>query len=392
MSSHRSPAQALLLTATALMLCSAVWFSGTAVAPRLAQEWGLSPAHGAWLTLSVQLGFIVGTFSYAVLSLPDVFNPRWVFFWSALAGCLANALFAWSADGLGLGLVLRFLTGFTLAGIYPVSMKMIATWFNRRLGWQLGLLIGALTLGKSLSYLVQALALDISWRAVVATSSVCSLVGGALVLLLLTDGPYLSKRAPFDPAAMGRAFAVPNFRFAAYGYFGHMWELYAFWALCYYYISQRLDSETSTGQRQLLVFLTFGAGALGCLLAGWLSRRYGEKTVALAALSASGALCAASGVLFYLPTILFIGVLFVWGGVVIADSGQFSALAARYCPPEYTGTALTVQNGIGFSVTLFSIQLVSCFGGEFGWQWAFCLLTIGPLVGIYYTRKIEERA
>jgi MFS family permease len=378
----RAARRALALTSLAILLASATWFTGTAAVPALRQTWSLSEAQAAWLTMAVQGGFITGTFLYAVLNLSDVFNARQVFCASAVLGALFNAGFAFAAEGLPVALVLRFLTGLTLAGVYPVAMKIVASWFSAGLGWRLGVLVGALTLGTSTPYLLRALGAGVDWRVMTGGASLAAVAGGALVLGAVSDGPRLPARAPFDPHALVRVFGPADFRLNAFGYFGHMWELYAFWSLLPFYLASRWRPAPGAFDGVALVaFLTVGIGGLGCVLGGWISRRVGERRVALACLVASACCCALSPLAFRLPVPALVAFLLFWGVVVVADSPQFSALAARYCPPAYTGTAFTVQNGVGFAITLFSIQLLPLVASRVGWRWTFLSLLPGPVLG-----------
>jgi MFS family permease len=381
--------RALAVVSAGVLLASATWFSGTAVVPALGLEWGLGPARKAWMTVAVQLGFIAGTFLYAVLNLADVFNARGVFFVSSLLGAAANAGFAWLSAGLPSALVFRFLTGLTLAGVYPVGMKIVASWFRTGLGWRLGVMVGALNVGTASPYLVQAVGAGLQWRLLASVGSVSAIAGGLLVLLAISDGPYLPARARFDPQVMLRVFRHAPYRFTAFGYFGHMWELYAFWSLVTFYLAARVEGQAVAVDRlALIAFAVVGIGGLGCVIGGWISRSVGERRVALAALMASGSFCALSGLAFRLPLAILIAYLLGWGLTVVADSPQFSALAARHCPPEYVGTALTVQNGIGFAITVVSIQLTPWIAAALGWRWAFTYLTLGPFAGAWFMLRL----
>jgi MFS family permease len=389
-----TPNRALLAVSSAVLLAGSTWFSGTAAIPTLRAAWGLSDAQSAWLTIAVQAGFITGTFLYAVLNLADVFNARRVFFVSALLGGVFNAGFAWLSGGLTAAVAFRFLTGVTLAGVYPVGMKIVASWFRTGLGWRLGVLVGALVLGTASPYLIQAVGGGMDWRVLASAGSVLALVGGAIVVAALPDGPHLRDRAPFDARAAARVFESPAFRYTAFGYFGHMWELYALWALVAFYLRDRFVGADAAWSAAipLVAFATVGVGALGCVGGGWASRRVGERQVALVSLVVSGALCALSGFAHALPPAALVAYLLVWGVFVVSDSPQFSALAARYCPPEYTATALTIQNGIGFAVTVVSIQLLPWVAQRIGWRWAFVVLAVGPLLGAHCMRRLGRIA
>jgi MFS family permease len=379
----QSPNRALGLISFSVLLATSTWFSGTAATPVLRELWTLTDVQCSWLTVSVQLGFILGTFLYALFNLPDLFPTRIVFFASAGLAALFNSGFALLSTDLNTSLAFRFLTGIALAGVYPVGMKLVAQWFRSGLGWRLGILLAALTLGTASPYLMFALGAAPGWRLLLLTASGLSLLGGCVVLFFVPQGPYLREAAVFEPRMALRIFFYREFRLQAFGYFGHMWELYAFWSLAAMYLTASFRrSGSSLGEYvPLLTFFVIAAGSAGCILGGWISRRAGERKVALVSLVVSGSLCGMSWWIFdQSAPIVAAGILF-WGIFVIADSPQFSALAARHCPPRYTGTALTIQNGIGFGITVLSIQLTAGLGQTLGWKWAFISLAVGPLLG-----------
>jgi len=392
MNSQKDSNKALARVSVAVLLASSTWFSGTAATPVLRRIWSLTEIQCSWLTVSVQLGFIGGTFLYAFFNLSDIFKTRKVFFISAALGAAWNSAFALLSVDFNLALVFRFLTGVTLAGVYPVGMKIIAQWFRSKLGWRLGIMVGALTLGTAFPYLIMALGSNIDWRWLMLTASVLSLLGGIIILFGLSDGPHLKESAAFNPRMIFQIFRHRRFRFQAFGYFGHMWELYAFWSLVATFLAASFVRSSSAWQNAtpLLSFLVIGIGTLGCILGGWISRSVGEKKVATLSLVLSGSLCLTSWLLFELPPMFLAITVLIWGLVVISDSPQFSALAAQYCPPDYTGTALTIQNGIGFGITVVSIQLTAWIAQSFGWRWAFVFLAIGPIFGIISLKKLRS--
>jgi len=380
----KPPNRALMIVSISVFLGSSTWFSGTAATPVLRKLWTLNDFQCAWLTVSVQLGFIVGTILFALFNLSDLFNTRKVFFFSALMGAIFNALFAGISQGLGMAVLFRFLTGLTLAGVYPVGMKIIAQWFHTGLGLRLSVLVGALTLGTACPYLIFAFGADFNWRYLMYLASFFSLLGGLIVLLSMSDGPNLKDAPRFDIKMVFKIFTYRKFRLQAFGYFGHMWELYAFWSLVGLYISASFAGQVSFPEKNLYLisFLAIAIGAFGCILGGWISRISGEKAAALISLLVSGSFCLFSGILYELPAWALVPLILVWGMFVIADSPQFSALAVNYCPPQYVGTALTIQNGLGFGITVVSIQLIAWLAGYVGWNIAFMFLAIGPLAGI----------
>ena len=299
--------------------------------------------------------------------------------------------FAWVSEGLASALIFRFATGVSLAGVYPVGMKLIAGWFREGLGWRLGVMVACLTLGTAFPYGVAALGLSLDWRATASVASLAATLGAALVWLGCEEGPHLRARAKLDLRMMGAVFRHPPFRHTAFGYFGHMWELYALWSLTGFWLDARLGETPWIDRVPLLAFVTVAIGALGCVGGGLISRRVGERKVALVALIGSAAACVLSGLAYSLPPPLLLVFLLVWGLLVVADSPQFSALAARHAPSQYTGTALTVQNGIGFLVTTFSIQLVPWLADQIGWRFALSVLALGPVLGAWFTSRVPRK-
>jgi MFS family permease len=383
--------KALFLVSGAILLAASVWFTGTAAAAVLKVRWRLTEVEASGLTIAVQAGFIVGTLLYAVLNVADIFRTRTVFFASSLGAALFNAGFALFSNGLALAVVLRFLTGITLAGVYPVAMKIVAQWFNEKIGWRLGVMLGAMTFGTAIPHFLLSIGATLDWRALALIASGLCVTGGAVVLFVLTDGPYLKETPRFDPRVAFRIFKHRPFRLQAVGYFGHMWELYAFWALLGSFLAAGPAAGASVAPDRipLVVFLVIAVGVPGCILGGWISRATGEKAVALVSLAASGLFCALSPFRFGLPASALGPLLVVWGFFVVSDSPQFSALATRTCPPEYTGTALTIQNGVGFAITVVSIPFIAWISKHVGWRWAFAFLTVGPLLGAWSLSRLK---
>jgi MFS family permease len=382
--------RALVLIGGAELLAMSLWFSGSAVAPALRSEWGLSESGGAWLTLSVQLGFVAGTLVSALGNLPDVFSSRRLFAVSALLGALANAGVA-VARGPALGLALRFATGFFLAGVYPPGMKIMASWFRRGRGLALGILVGGISLGKGFPYLVNAVG-SASWRVNVLAVSVLAVVGGALVLAFVEDGPFAAPAARFDVAQVAKVFRNRGVRLADFGYFGHMWELYAMWTWFPVFARESFAARglARPALAEMIAFLVIGAGFVGCVLAGLAADRIGRTAVTSAAMAVSGACCLLIGLLFGGSPWLLLAVAVVWGASIVADSAQFSACVTELSDPPYVGTALTVQTCVGFLLTMASIELVPRLVSAVGWRWAFVALAPGPFLGILAMQRLRR--
>ena len=366
----------------AQLLGMTLWFSATAVAPLLIDEFDISDARAPWLTMAVQAGFVAGTLFSAVANLADVFNSRTLMFAGALAGATANAAVL-VAPGAVTVIALRFLTGAALAFVYPPAMKIAAGWFRDGRGLALGILIGALTLGKAFPHLLSAL-FGAEWRAPMLLASGLAIAGGALVLAIVRDGPFVAATAPFDPQAIRRVLSIRGARLAMLGYLGHMWELYAMWTWVVVFAWASLADAGVTNVAaagSFAAFLAIGSGAAGCVMAGYVADRAGKARVAMWAMIGSAA-CAALTVLVYGgPPLLLFALIMVWGFTVVADSAQFSALVSEYAPRDYIGTALTLQTCAGFLLTMVTIELLPRVADYTGWRWASLLLVPGPLFG-----------
>jgi MFS family permease len=360
-----------------------LWFAGNAVIGDLQRELGLSEAALGYVTSAVQLGFIVGTLVFAFFALSDIFSPRVVYFVCSLAGAAANAATYALAEGFASVLAWRFATGFFLAGIYPVGMKIASGWYQRDLGNALGFLVGALVLGTAFPHVLRGLGQTLPWQTVVLGVSVLAACGGLAMLTFVPDGPQLAKGAKFDPRALATIFRTPRFRASAFGYFGHMWELYAFWAFVPLVMAAHIAAKASAPVNvSLWTFSIIAAGTLGCVAGGLASKRAGSASVAFAQLSISGACCALSPLLFHAPTPVYLAFLLLWGATVAGDSPQFSALNAANAPRAFVGSALTIANCIGFSITIGSIELLNWAAPEAGAQWLFLILLPGPMFGL----------
>ncbi|QGA84077.1 nitrate/nitrite transporter [Halomicrobium sp. LC1Hm] len=373
----------LSIVAVAELLAMSLWFSASAAGPELAAQWGLTDAETAWLTIAVQLGFVVGALASSLLTLSDTVPPRNLFAASAVAGAGFTAMIAGVVTTGPLAIGLRFLTGIALAGVYPPGMKILAGWFERGRGFAIGVLVGALTIGSALPHLLRAVGGVGQPRLVLFGAAGLATVGGVLVLLV-EPGPYQAPAAPFDPSALARILRDRPTMLANGGYFGHMWELYAVWTWIPAYLVASLaasGAENAAEVAALLAFATIAVGGIGAVLAGRLADQYGRTTVTSASMIVSGVACLGAGFAFGRALIVVVPFVLLWGFAIVADSAQFSAAVSEVAEESYVGTALTLQTAIGFLLTTVSIQLVPVLVDLVGWQWAFAPLAVGPAVG-----------
>lgn len=362
---------------------TSLWFAGNAVVLDLQRDWELAEQSVGYITAAVQLGFIIGTLVFAFLAIADRFSPRRVFFLCSLVGAVSNAgllLIPESLQGL---LLMRFITGFFLAGIYPVGMKIAAGWFDKGLGRALGYLVGALVLGTAFPHLVRGMGAELPWQQVIISVSTLSVVGGFLMVVLVPDGPHLPKGSAFNPKALAIIFRSKRFRASAFGYFGHMWELYALWAFIPVWLMAYSELNDINLNVSLWSFLIIAIGFFGCAVGGIVSVKVGSARVAAWQLAVSGLCCVLSPLFFHADIAVFIIFLLIWGITVVGDSPQFSALNAANAPPEYVGSALTIVNSIGFLITVVSIQLVNSMLPEIDPEYIFWLLIPGPVLGFW---------
>ena len=376
----------IAIIAVAQVAAMTLWFSATAVIPALQLEYDLSPTTASLFTSAVQLGFVTGTLISAFWGLADRFDTRRLFMWSALMASLMNGLILFIDPTSTPVIVLRFITGMCMAGIYPVGMKLATTWVKGNMGMVLGLLVGALTLGSAAPHLFNALG-GIDWRLTLGLGSLAALCA-ALLIRTASVGPALAKSPPFSPRLALKAISTPAIRWANLGYLGHMWELYAMWAWIGLFLnaSFKISFENETNAALMAGYVTFATIAIGALSAffcGILADRVGRTTITMAAMAISGTCALLIGSLFGASPVLLIIVCLIWGIAIIGDSAQFSASVAELSEPSLIGTMLTVQTSMGFMLTLFTIHLVPHLVDQFGWSYAFAFLAIGPYFGVY---------
>ncbi len=373
------------------VLALSVWFSVSAVLPALRVEWMLGRAGGIWLTATVQIGFVVGAVASAGLNLADRIRPQLLLAASAGLGAVCTALIAVFAGSAAVAVPLRFLTGVAMAGVYPVGLKIVVSWYPRARGMALGVLIGALSVGSALPQLLTAVAV-LPWRGVLLAASGLALLGAVLSAVLLRPGPAAQPAPPLDPRYVLRMFADRPQRLINFGYFGHMWELYALWAWLPAYVAASCAAGSggpfTVGATSFAVIGV--AGAAGCVLGGRLATRLGSARVALAAMLLSSGCAIGSVAVFGAHPAVFVGLLLVWGGAAVADSAQFSAALSEAADPRYVGTALTAQTAIGFLLTVVTIAVLPALADVVGWRLAIPILAVGPLLGaIAMTRLIR---
>jgi len=368
------------------------WFAANAVMPELQRSFGWDGAAVGTLSSALQLGFIAGTLLFALLALADRVPARRLFLGCALAAAactLAAAAMAFSFTAL---LFLRVLTGFFLAGIYPVGMKIAAMWFPRGLGGALGWLVGALVLGSASPHALRALGADWPWQTVFIGVALVAALGGLLVVFAVPEPPTRPSAAPpggaLQWAGLSSVWRDARVRASAGGYFGHMWELYTMWVLLPAVLATRLASGVAVSA---WAFVVLGAGAIGCVAGGLLAPRFGGARVAGAQLAISGICCLAAPWLLQAPLPIFLAWLCLWGITVVGDSPQFSALTAANAPPAAVGSVLTLVNSIGFAISALSIELFVRAAQQLPLASLLPGLALGPLLGLLVLRPLLRR-
>jgi len=384
----------LVIIVISQFFCTSLWFAGNAIMPDLIKELHLDPGYLAHITSVVQFGFISGTLVFALGGIPDRFSPSLVFLISSLIAALFNAAVSFGAIPIAGILSFRFLTGFFLAGIYPVGMKIAADYYQQSLGRSLGFLVGALVLGTSFPHLLKSITTALPWKYVIYCTSLLAVAGGIAIYLLVPDGPHRTQGIQPKAAAFLKGFKNKAFRAAAFGYFGHMWELYAFWAFIPVVLAAYKTYHPGAGfDLSFLSFCVIASGSIGCIMGGWLSQSFGAKKVATIALCISGICCLISPLLLLTSTLpVLLVFLLTWGMSVTADSPLFSSLVAQNAPPAAKGASITIVTSIGFAITIVSIQLLNILIDQIDPGYLYLFLAPGPVLGLLALLKKNKRS
>jgi len=378
---------AVLLIIVAEVMVVSVWFSATAIIPTLQADYALTSQQTSYMTSAVSIGFVAGTLVSAVLGLADRVDARLLFALASVFAAIVNALFVFVEPGSNGSILLRFLTGMAMAGTYPIGMKLASSWASGDMGVLIGLLVGALTLGSALPHLLAALdvaGFGFDWRIPVLVASGFA-ASAAVLIAFVRVGPVMQRAAQFQPKDALRAFTTKSLRLANFGYFGHMWELYAFWGWIGLFLLDSLSvngaDDTVKLTATLVTFLAVTSGAIGSVVGGSIADRFGRTTLTIGALMISGSCCVLAGFLFGASLWIMVPFVVVWGIAAVADSAQFSSSVIELSAPELRGTMLTVQTCVGFSLTVVAIHLLPVLKDLLGWEFAFMFLAFGPFLG-----------
>ena len=360
------------------------WFSATVAAPAMIAEWHLPATSGPWFTMAVQLGFVAGTLVGSVFMLSDRWRAERLAGWSAAVAGIATGLIAERVHSASGALVLRAVTGAALAGVYPPGIKLVAGWWRSRRGLAIGVLVGALTIGSASPHLIGALAPNQNWRSVLLISAIATFAAAALFLFAVREGPYQAPSAAVSIAGLRRVVGDRGVLLATAGYLGHMWELYAMWSwIALFWAAVAVQHALPRTIPSIMAFATVASGAIGCVAAGLLADRFGRTATTMTAMVISGSCALVVGFAYRAaasPMVLG-AITLIWGVTIVADSAQFSACVTELSPPEYVGTALTVQTCLGFLLTVASIRAVPVWAAHWGWDYAFAPLALGPVFG-----------
>jgi MFS family permease len=379
----------LAFLSTTLVFAMSTWFSASAVIPQLQPYWDLSASQAAWLTIAVQLGFVTGALLSSLLNLSDIISPRHVILGGAVGAATANLLLL-SAGSISVGILLRFVTGFFLAGVYPPAFKLMSTWFRLRSGLALGILAGAIVLGNGMPHLVNGLG-GLDWKVVIVATSILTIIGGLIAELAIVEGPYPFPQAIFNPREAGRVFANRAVRLASIGYIGHMWELFGMYAWFSLFFTSVLVAwgAPAGSAAAYATFSVFVAGGFGCWFGGLLSDRWGRTKTTTVLMIVSGTYSVLVGILLGSSPALVLFVGLVWGFTVVGDSAQFSTMVSELADQAYVGTALALQLAAGFTITVAIIWLIPFLVDIVGWEWAFAFLLPGPVIGVLAIRRLR---
>ncbi|MHA1112488.1 MAG: MFS transporter [Promethearchaeota archaeon] len=374
----------ILILSTSLLFTFTVWFSANAIIGQIETLWVLEKSDLALLSMILIFGFVAGGLLFGIFNLSDIIKTEYFYSINGLFAAIMNFLAIFSPN-FSLFLTFRFLTGFFIAGVYPTAMKLMSSWFKENRGFAVGILLGALALGSGSPYIFNIIGTVPNWRVLLSVSSCLAVVGSIVVFFFLTEGPHLSKGAKFKFSNLIKAWSKKSVRLTNYAYFGHQWEIYAFWVWIPVYLTYVFNNvhptEDPSAVISLVTFLIFLLGAIGNVIGGKIADKIGKRKFNIIMLVISG-LCSILIGFFSWSIILSVLIAFIWGFTIVPDSAQYSVLISEFTDQQFVGTALTMQTTIGFVITAIPIQILPFYANLVSWSFGFTMLAIGPIFGL----------
>lgn len=358
----------------------------------------MSHTEAGWISAAYYAGYMI--LVPILAGITDRMDARKIMGLGAFLGALTALAFALLARGFWSALLLRFLSGISLAGIYMPGLKVVSDHTEGRLQSRfISFYTASFSIGASLSYLLAGEINTLAgWRWAFTASAAGVAVALIIVFLYVPPGKIRTSKGQALLADFNVVFRSRPSMAYVLGYAAHMWELFSMrsWIVAFLAFSIQLQPTGAvTWSPTRIAFIINLIGLPASIGGNELSRIFDRPKVITTVMIASAVLVSVLGFSASLPYVVVVMMAILHGITVVGDSASLTAGVVAAAPAGFRGTTLAVHSTIGFGAAFLGPLAVGMVldyfgGGQTGWAMAFVTMAAGCLLGPVFLSRLKS--